>query len=58
MNEASSEITHWAEYDYLIINDNLDQSVSDVLSILKAERMKRIRQIGLAEFTRSIIDDA
>ena len=57
MNEASSEITHWAEYDYLIINDNLDQSVSDVLSILKAERMKRIRQIGLAEFTRSIIDD-
>ena len=58
MDEASSEITHWAEYDYLIINDNLDQSVSDVLSILKAERMKRIRQIGLAEFTRSIIDDA
>ena len=58
MNEASSEITHWAEYDYLIINDNLDQSVSDVLSILKAERMKRIRQIGLGEFTRSIIDDA
>ena len=58
MNEASSEITHWAEYDYLIINDNIDQSVSDVLNILKAERMKRIRQIGLAEFTRSIIDDA
>ena len=57
MDEASSEITHWAEYDYLIINDNLDESVSKVLNILKAERMKRIRQIGLAEFTRSIIDD-
>ena len=57
MDEASSEITHWAEYDYLIINDDLDESVSKVLNILKAERMKRIRQIGLAEFTRSIIDD-
>ena len=57
MNEASSEITHWAEYDYLIINEDLTQSVSKVLNILKAERMKRIRQIGLVEFTRSIIND-
>ena len=58
MNEASSEITHWAEYDYVIINKDLNNSVSNVLDILRAERMKRIRQIGLAEFTRSIIDDS
>ena len=54
MSEASSEITHWAEYDYVVINYDLDKSVTSVLDILKAERMKRIRQIGLAEFTRSI----
>jgi len=54
MSEASSEITHWAEYDYVVINYDLDKSVTGVLDILKAERMKRIRQIGLAEFTRSI----
>jgi len=57
MNEASSEITHWAEYDYVIVNKDLKNSVTNVLDILRAERMKRIRQIGLAEFTRSIIDD-
>ena len=54
MSEVSSEITHWAEYDYVVINYDLDKSVTSVLDILKAERMKRIRQIGLAEFTRSI----
>jgi len=54
MSKASSEITHWAEYDYVVINYDLDKSVTSVLDILKAERMKRIRQIGLAEFTRSI----
>ncbi len=57
MNEASSEITHWAEYDYVIVNKDLKNSVTNVLDILRAERMKRIRKIGLAEFTRSIIDD-
>jgi guanylate kinase len=54
MDGASSEITHWAEYDYVIINENLNQSVKTVLGILKSERMKRIRQIGLGEFIRSI----
>ena len=54
MDGASSEITHWAEYDYVIINKNLEKSVNTVLGILKAERMKRIRQIGLGEFIRSI----
>ncbi len=54
MDGASSEITHWAEYDYVIINKNLEESVNAVLGILKAERIKRIRQIGLGEFIRSI----
>ena len=57
MDGASAEITHWAEYDYVIINEDLKKSVDAVLGILKAERMKRIRQVGLAEFVRSITDD-
>lgn len=58
MDGASSEITHWAEYDYVIINDDLNDSVKTVLGILKAERMKRIRQIGLGKFVRSINFDS
>ena len=58
MDGASAEITHWAEYDYVIINEDLNKSVNAVLGILKAERMKRIRQVGLAEFVRSITDDS
>ena len=58
MDGASAEITHWAEYDYVIVNEDLNKSVNAVLGILKAERMKRIRQVGLAEFVRSITDDS
>ena len=54
MSEATAEITHWAEYDYVIINEDLNLSVNTVLGILHSERMKRIRQIGLGEFVRSI----
>ena len=57
MDGASAEITHWAEYDYVVINKNLNDSVKAVLGILKAERMKRIRQVGLGEFVRSISHD-
>ena len=54
MSSASKEITHWAEYDYVLVNTKLEESVLKVYNILKAERLKRIRQIGLAEFVRNI----
>jgi|SRR6056300_463077 len=54
MSAATSEITHWAEYDYVIINEDLNISVQTVLGILHSERMKRIRQVGLGEFIRTI----
>ena len=57
MDGASAEITHWAEYDYVVINEDLNQSVKAVLVILEAERMKRTRQEGLVEFVRSITHD-
>jgi guanylate kinase len=50
MNEAASEISHWPEYHYVIVNDVFEKSVSQVTSILNAERARRKRQIGLAEF--------
>ncbi|MDE1901973.1 MAG: guanylate kinase [Alphaproteobacteria bacterium] len=50
MAKASDEMSHWAEYDYVIVNRDLDQSVAAVQSILLAERLKRDRQVGLAEF--------
>lgn len=50
MNEAASEISHWPEYHYVIVNDAFEKSSSQVTAILNAERARRKRQIGLAEF--------
>lgn len=50
MNEAASEISHWPEYHYVIVNDVFEKSSSQVTAILNAERARRKRQIGLAEF--------
>jgi len=54
MAKASDEMSHWAEYDYVIINRDLDQSVAAVKGILQSERLKRRRQIGLAEFVNGV----
>ena len=54
MAKASDEMSHWAEYDYVIVNRDLDQSVDAVRMILMAERLKRRRQTGLAEFVSGL----
>ena len=54
MSEAAFQISHWAEYDYVIINDDIDHSLAKVRSILIAERMKRERQLGLSAFVRGM----
>ena len=54
MAKAADEMSHWAEYDYVIVNRNLDQSVLAVQSILLSERLKRRRQIGLSEFVSGL----
>ena len=54
MAEASSEISHWAEYDYVIVNREVEESLQAIRSILAAERLKRERGIGLNEFVRAI----
>ena len=54
MAKAADEMSHWAEYDYVIINRDLEQSVAAVKGILHSERLKRRRQIGLAEFVNGL----
>ncbi len=54
MAKAADEMSHWAEYDYIIINHDLEQSVSHVEAILTAERLKRERRIGLRDFVESL----
>ena len=55
MSEATAEITHWAEYDYVIINDDIDQTLQKLIAVLTAERLKRKRQTGLNNFVRKVI---
>jgi guanylate kinase len=55
MSKAASEISHWPEYDYVIVNDEIDAAHAKVKSILDAERLKRARQIGLSDFVRDLI---
>ncbi len=52
MAEANSEITHWAEYDYIIINYEIEKTLKKLKSILISERLKRERQVGLSDFIR------
>lgn len=54
MAKAADEMSHWAEYDYVIVNRDLDESVSHVQAILNSERLKRRRQVGLAEFVKAL----
>lgn len=54
MSRASHELSHWAEYDYIVINQNVDDAFAEVQSILKAERLKRGRRVGLTEFVRNL----
>jgi len=54
MAKAADEMSHWAEYDYVVINHDLDQAFADVQAVLAAERLKRERQPGLSDFVRGL----
>ncbi len=54
MAEASSEMSHWAEYDYVIINSDIEASVDAVKAILHSERLKRRRLLGLPDFVKAL----
>jgi guanylate kinase len=54
MSRATHELSHWAEYDYIVINHDIDEAFAEVKSILKAERLKRERRTGLTNFVREL----
>jgi guanylate kinase len=54
MAKAADEMSHWLEYDYVVVNRDVEESVARVLAILHAERLRRPRQIGLADFVKHL----
>jgi guanylate kinase len=54
MAKSRDEISHWAEYDYVIVNRDIDTAFDELVTILKAERMRRDRQPGLSDFVRGL----
>ena len=56
MRRAASEIGHWAEYDYVLINEDMARCLAEVEAIVAAERLKRTRQPGLVAFVRELVE--
>ena len=54
MRRAAGEIGHWGEYDYVLINEDLDECLSEVRAIIVAERLRRSRRPYLTDFTRKL----
>lgn len=54
MDRANSEMSHWAEYDYVFVNYDLAVSIANVRTILAAERLRRSRQLGMSEFVNAM----
>jgi guanylate kinase len=57
MSKAANEMSHWAEYDYVVINRDIRHAFEEICAILSAERLKRERQTGLSSFVRSLQAD-
>ncbi|MGD9614256.1 MAG: guanylate kinase [Alphaproteobacteria bacterium] len=54
MAKSAEEMSHWPEYEYVIVNRDIDESVAEVAAIVTAERRRRTRQLGLAEFVNRL----
>lgn len=57
LTNARTEIEHWTEYDFVVVNDDLDRAFSEVRSIVAAERLRRDRRPGLFDFVASLLDE-
>lgn len=55
MAKSESEISHWAEYDYVIVNEDVEESLDQLRAIIKAERIKRKRQMWLGPFVKALV---
>jgi len=54
MAKSAEELSHWSEYDYVIVNDTIESAVAKVRAIVIAERLRRVRQTGLTEFVNRL----
>ncbi|MCW5750923.1 MAG: guanylate kinase [Alphaproteobacteria bacterium] len=54
MSKAADEISHWAEYDYIVLNSDIEECLENVYAILRAERLRRQRQTGLLDFVKAL----
>lgn len=57
MEKSRDEISHWAEYDYVLVNDDLDDTENQLRAILTAERLRRDRRGGLGAFVKKLMED-
>ena len=55
MSKAANEISHWPEYDYVIVNHDIEMAQAQLEAVLSAERVRRTRQIGLSEFVGRLV---
>lgn len=55
LSEAANDITHWRDYDYVIVNDDIDRALAELTAVLVAERIRRRRMTGLAAFAGGLI---
>ncbi|MCA1653569.1 MAG: guanylate kinase [Sphingomonadales bacterium] len=58
MNRAAGEIGHWAEYDYVLINEDTDKCLAEVRAIVAGQRLLRRRQLGLVQFVRDLVSQS
>ena len=56
MSKSESEISHWSEYDYIIVNEDIDIALAELEAIVIAERMKRRRQMWLGPFIKTLVE--
>jgi len=54
MAKSAEEMSHWSEYDYVVVNRDLAASVAEIAAIVTAERLRRTRQVGLADFVNHL----
>ena len=52
------KVSHWDEFDYVIVNVDLQETVTKIQKIISGERMKRVRQVGLKKFVKELVKEA
>lgn len=58
MNLIAEKLKHWNEFDYVIVNSDIEETVRKVQRVISGERMKRVRQNGLPDFIKSLLEEA